>query len=190
MVHNCRDKKLGGDTSILIHDSINICKALKSPFNENIESSCVEIKYKNLKILVSEVYRPPNSDDKIFLEGMQELVASSDKYQYSFICGDFNYELAKSHIHRMTNDFHSFMLDNFHVPHILKPTQVTHSTSTLIDNIYVKARPLMPNKSYVIVNGMSDHYPCLLSYKLCPAYADSVVMIQKRKLTDDVMLKI
>ena len=55
----------------------------------------------------------------------------------------------------------------------------------------VKNNVLQSNQSYIILDGMSDHYPCLLSYALTKerSYGECIC-IEKRKLNDDVMLKI
>ena len=81
---------------------------------------------------------------------------------------DQNYDLLKCEKHKPTNNFLSFLLSNEFVPYISKPTRVTHNTCTLIDGIYVHAKnkAIAKSKSVVIVDGMSDHYPCFLSYTM------------------------
>ena len=108
----------------------------------------------------------------------------------SFICGDFNYDLAKSHLHNPTSEFYQNQLNNGYIPTILKPTRVTHTASTLIDNIFVRAWSFKNHHSYILVDGMSDHYPCL-SYSLLvnKNYREDFV-IEKWKLNENVMLKI
>ena len=84
------------------------------------------------------------------------------------------------------------MLDENYVPLINKPTRVTHTTGTLIDNVYVRSNSLKKNYSYVIIDGMSDHYPCMVSYLLSghTKTAQLNTMVEKRKLTEDAMLQI
>ena len=82
-------------------------------------------------------------------------------------------------------------LDNRYLPLMTKPTRVTHTSSTLIDNIFVRSKRLMPNKSYIITDCMSDHYPCFLSYLLFEANTKAnPIVVEKRKLTEEALFKI
>ena len=48
------------------------------------------------------------------------------------------------------------------VPCITKPTRITKSSATLIDNIFVPLN-LVPNvSSYIIIEDMSDHLPIVM----------------------------
>ena len=136
-IHKCRSDKMGGGVSLFLHDRIKQFKPIDCPFTESFESVAVEFNYLNNNICVSEVYRPPNSDDLQFMSGMKTLVDKVNNYDKSFVCGDFNYDLLKSHLHSKTGEMLSFFLDSQFAPYIVHPTRVTHSTSTLIDNIFV-----------------------------------------------------
>ena len=120
--------------------------------------------------MVAEFYRPPNTDNVIFQQSLTELTRNIDilKPDFSFICADQNYDLLKSHVHSPTRDYFNQMLNYHYIPYILKPTRVTHRSSTLIDNIYVKSKSvkLHENLIYIITDGMSDHYPCICSHVL------------------------
>ena len=186
--HRCRKDKAGGGTTLLVHDSLQ-AELLTSPFIENFESVSALIFFKSKKIVVSEIYRPPNSDNHDFTVNLMHMLESKTKSDYKFICGDFNYDLIKISQHWATADFYSCMLDHEYVAMMLKPTRVTHSTSTLMDNIFVQSKKLMSNASYVLVDGMSDHYPCVVSYNITGVKSDQETVIEKRKLTDSRMLK-
>ena len=122
---------------------------------------------------------------------MTSIIEKVKGYNQSFLCGDFNYDLLKSHLHQRTGDFLSDLMDKEYTPQILKPTRVTHKSSSLIDNIFVTFRSIKSSQSYIVTDCMSDHFPCILSYTL-----DNVkilkkpILIEKRKLTEDVILKI
>ena len=191
-VHRCHEGKPGGGTSIFIHDSLKLLENIDTPFNANIESTTIIVEYRKHKILVSEIYRPPNTDYVSFLEGMKIVFRISDRFNLNFICCDQNLDLLKLHAHKWTNDYFAYLLENEFVPSVTKPTRIMHRSSTLIDNIFVRSKTLQTNLSYIIVDGMSDHYPCLLLYatikKTCKSSEN--IVIQKRKLTDDVILQI
>ena len=167
-IHRCRTDKTGGGTTILVHDSVRLERVLDVPFSDSFESTSIFVKYKANSISVSEVYRPLNSNDNLFLEGLQLLLGKTAESKLQLICGDFNYDLIKLHQHKPTSNFLSKMLDNQLAPYVLKPTRITHKTSTLIDNIFVKSlSDKLVKNSFVITDCMSDHFPCLLSLSMC-----------------------
>ena len=75
---------------------------------------------------------------------------------------DHNLDLLKSHLHKPTNEFleKNYSLELF--PSINKPTRVTTSTATLIDNVFVSQKLETICKSVVLVDDLSDHYPSVL----------------------------
>ena len=48
---------------------------------------------------------------------------------------DPNLDFLKSHLHENTQGFINYNLDNDLFPVITRPTQITHSSATLIDNV-------------------------------------------------------
>ena len=84
------------------------------------------------------------------------------------------------------------MFDNNYVPYILKPTRVTHVSSTLIDNIFVKVQNLSRSWSYIVTDPMSDHYPCFLSYSMTDVKlgVNRETILEKHKLTEDAIVKL
>ena len=192
-VHSvCRLARGGGGTALLLHNSVKLKKIINTPFIDNFESICAEVYFQNFNILVAEYYRPLNCDDTLFVEALNALLVESHHYKYAFLCTDHNYDLLKIDKHKRTNDCLTLMYDFDFVPLILKPTRITHVSSTLIDNIFVKSPIIQKNWSFVLVDGMSDHYPCLVAYQL-KAHSSAIkqnITIEKRKLNDKSILKI
>ena len=191
-IHKTRDGKLGGGTTLLIHDSVKLVRVLDTPFGSCFESTTAEVKFRNKSILVSEFYRPPNSDNNIFNEMLQQYLSIVKGFDLCFLCSDHNYNFLNSGAHKEIMNFFDYLLNEDLIPYILKPTRITHKSSTLIDNIFVKSKAIMPNNSFVIVDGMSDHYPCLLSYslKISSSHDAPDLVIERRKLNDTALLKI
>ena len=124
------------------------------------------------------------------MEHLKAFVNSTKSYAISYVSCDQNYDILKMDQHRPTQSYFSYMFDNSYVPHILKPTRITHNSSTLIDNIFVRMKSFDRNNSFVIVDGMSDHYPCLLTYALKPVSSCLSSKFEKRKITESALLKI
>ena len=85
---------------------------------------------------------------------------------HSIIVGlDHNLDFLKSTKHSGTNDFIHSNLDMGMIPTINKPTRITKSTATLIDNIIISENLCGSYHSNVLINDMSDHMPtiCILN---------------------------
>ena len=69
--------------------------------------------------------------------------------------------------------------------------RVTHKTSTLIDNVFIKSDLQLLVRSYVVTDNMSDHFPCVVSHVLSnQETSDDCIVIQKQKLTNEATAKI
>ena len=150
--HSFHQDRLGGGVTLFLHDRFN--KILDSAFTSHLESIMIECSLNGKIFVMTEIYRPPNTNDYLFFGNLKEIVAQLAKYKTSFICGDFNYDLLKTHIHGNTDNFFEIMMDSGHSPRVMKPTRVTHVSSTLIDNIFVKA-DLSRSCSYVLISVLS-----------------------------------
>ena len=53
-----------------------------------------------------------------------------------YLSGDFNIDLLKYDSSNKHRDFLNMLTSSGYLPHILHPTRITESTSTIIDNIY------------------------------------------------------
>ena len=126
-VHQCRTEKIGG--GVYIHDKVKVVRHLDTPFNSAFKSVGTEQALMGKHFTISEVYRPPNSDNVLFSSSMNSLLEQMRKSRNSFIYGDFKFDLIKCAVHKQTKEFYMNLLENDYVPHILKPMRITHSTS-------------------------------------------------------------
>ena len=184
-VHRCRTDCTGGGVTIFVHETVHTVRRISTPFTNNLESVALELKFKGSCFVVVEFYRPPNCNDDLFLNAFNELLTNIKNYEMVFVCTDQNYDLLKMHLHSKTRNFIELMFEHRLVPYISLPTRVTHSTSTLIDNIYVQNKIPALNYSYVVTDGMSDHYPCLVSYLMKSKCNKKLKVIEKRKINDN-----
>ena len=104
--------------------------------NSNYEACFIEIEKKNAKnILVGVVYRAHTSIDDftIDIDKIFDKINSENKITY--VMGDFNIELLKDDTDRRIHDYIDLIYSYSFIPTIYKPTRITETTATLIDNI-------------------------------------------------------
>ena len=101
-VHTVRKQRTGEGTSLYVHDTVKLIKKLDTPFCESFESVMIEAKFKGKFFSIMEIYRPPNSSDDVFREHLFTVLKLGLSHDITFICGDFNYDLLKVHLHKPT----------------------------------------------------------------------------------------
>ena len=72
---------------------------------------------------------------------------------------------------------------------ITKPTRITHSTATLIDNIYIKtSKEIKLASGIIILNNISDHLPVLLFSKKYKSI--KILIFEHRKFNNNTYQQI
>ena len=163
--------------------TIVINEALKYRRRDDLDSELatikhiwIELKTNAESILVCCAYRPPNVSSKQFIDDYNLLIACGEKTNREIIIAmDLNLDLLKSSFHSHTQLFLENNIIRNVYPCISIPTRVTHSTAMLIDNIWCSEKLHRDNCSDVIVDDISDHYPCIT---LLPELKD-IVKIEK-----------
>ena len=85
--------------------------------------------------LIGEVYRVPGTGTRSFLEKYENIIKTISNEHKSVVIGsDQNIDLLKARDHSDTSDFIDMNYSYGLAPTITRPTRITHSTSTLIDN--------------------------------------------------------
>ena len=130
----------------------------------NFEQCMAEIILKKHKLLVGSLYRAPNTDQSKFLSDYKNFIETlTNNSEYKIILGmDHNLDLLKSHIHKKTQQFLNMNLDFDLFPVITKPTRITHTSATLIDNIFLDSRLTGQTVNKILVDDISDHLPSVL----------------------------
>ena len=183
-VHKCRQDRKGGGVGILVSDSLRFLELndLTSDVREN-EVVTVELTLRTGKrCIVSLMYRAPNTAPPVFQCCYNSLICAMKKTKpYAIIIGlDHNLDFLKSIQHSSTNDFIHSNLDMGLVPTITKPTRITKSSATLIDNIIVSENLRGNFHSNILINDMSDHMPtiCVLE-SLKTAKKDNITITNR-----------
>ena len=164
--NSIRPMRLGGGVSLLIHESLTLNQIIACPFTDTFKSIGADVLFHGTKLFFGEFYRVPNTSENDFREPFNTFLDTCSNYATAFVCSDQNYDLLKMDTHKPTMNFAVKMSEKLFFPAIIKPTRVSHTTSTLIDNVRVKVSRMNDHVSYIITNGMSDHYPCFVSYRL------------------------
>jgi len=152
---------VSSDLSYTIREDLTI-------FHEGIFESCfIEIKPKSKKsksIIVGEIYRVPGTCVREFLLNYSNLIDKIAHEKSEIILGmDQNLDYIKVNTHKHTSDFLDLNLNQNLCPAILRPTRITHSSATLIDNIYLTPNLGAKCTSAILTTHLSDHLPCFVS---------------------------
>ena len=169
MYRQDRSHKRGGGVAIVASSKLR-CVLRPDLSSKMEESECVtlELLLKNGdKCLVSSMYHPPNTDSQTFLASYNSLVCAMRKEDpKGIIIGlDHNLDFLKSEKHQPTNDFIQSNLDFGLIPTVTRPTRITNTSATLIDNIMVSQNLCGSYTSNILINDTSDHLPviCVLN---------------------------
>ena len=173
MEHNFRTDKRGGGVCICIHNSIDytLRKDLDI-FNEIFESRFVEIAKDSFgtshDIVVGVIYRPPNTDLSRFNEMCLDLLSHlRSKNKLVYLLGDFNVNILHADKHETTSEFIEMMFSNMFVPLINKPTRISKTSATIIDNIFTNSKDLKDSFSGILYTDITDHFPIFYIDKCC-----------------------
>lgn len=132
-----------------------------------LESIFCELTVCSKKYVVGEIYHPPGFNDLDFLTKLEPVLQRVSNLKKNTIIGmDQNIDFLKMAHTRVPADMLHLTTSTGLFPTIVKPTRVTDHSNTLIDNIYVTPGLFQNAGANVIVNNMSDHFPCLLSFPI------------------------
>ena len=142
-VAKSRVGKIGGGVGLYVDNCMEftvIDELTKS--TEYIECIFIEVTLQNRGcIIIGSIYRPPNSDVLKFNSELDDILYVIDgrKSNLTLLAGDYNLDLIKSDTHAATSDFFSNLMLHSFVANIYKPTRITASSATVIDNIFVNS---------------------------------------------------
>ena len=112
--------------------------------------------------VIGETYRIPNSNPNLSVKRYEHIFTKLKQCPNVIIGTDQNFDLLKLDTHSQTSELLDCALTNSFIPVITKPTRITFSTDTLIDNIYIKYnRTDMEIESGILTTDLSDHLPCI-----------------------------
>lgn len=137
--------------------------SLPEPF---LECLGVEMRIGDKFYLSICVYRPPSGNVTSFIEKILEILsfASKGKYKGIYMMGDFNLDVLKhiesSDVKEFINCRQSFSLFCL----TTKPTRVTNTTASIIDQIWTTEIDSNMNK-FIVHSDITDHFPVMSQFK-------------------------
>ena len=103
---------------------------------------------------------------------------------------DHNLDLLKAHKHTSTAKFLENILEYGYLPLITKPSRITKSSATLIDNIIISQGLQSDFESNILINDSSDHLPCYARLGNVFPGLKEPISIKTRKLNDENVSRI
>ena len=136
------------------------------------------------------MYRPLNTYISQFIESFNNQIGKINTKGYECIIGlDHNLDLLKQSVHLKTQEFLECILDHNLLPTITKPTRISQTSATLIDNVLISKKLQSDYESLIIVDDLSDHLPCLVKFKNFQP-TESKNFISKRVINNKVVKNI
>lgn len=158
-VMNREDKK-GGGVAIYVDSNLqsNLVNNMSTTIDNVLECVTVEVKIEKQKnVTVSCMYRTPGSPLEIFNEFIADLYQSQSANRTYIVCGDFNVNLLNPGEHKGTTDFINTFYNITLFPVIVKPSRITTTSATLIDNIFTNKMDQLD--AGLLITDISDHLP-------------------------------
>ena len=131
----------------------------------DIESIFIEMSIPNVtrRLVIGVIYRPPTGNLVNFNNYLYNILSDiSSNVKHGFVMGDFNVDLCKSSANEVLNNLTSCGFN----PTISKPTRVTNSCKSLIDNILTNTscidESITVDTSGILVTDITDHFPIFI----------------------------
>lgn len=155
-----RDNRQGGGVSVFVNDRLTAIQLETTTIStESIETLFIKITSATNNLMLGTIYKPPIADCDAFTTTLQGLInlSSGNRFADIIICGDFNMDLLNLENHSGTLNFLNSMNTLSLIPLITKPTRITNTSATLIDNLFVNGScQLMAG---IIISDITDHFP-------------------------------
>ena len=163
--HSIRNTRNGGGCAIYVNK--NFKSSIITDFTVNepfIETIFVKISLHTKNLIVGCCYRPPNSQVVEFQNFIEAKVSSITSEPGDLIfCGDFNLDMLKINDDANSQSFYHAMNTYSLIPIISKPSRITDTSFTLIDNFFVSKLDSFTSGMFCV--DITDHYPIFLIYK-------------------------
>ena len=154
------------------------------------ESLFIDITINNEKGVVGEIYRVPNTSEPLSVSRYETIMRKLHSTKARVLLGtDQNFDYFKIQTHRNTYELYSHFLTSGLIPSITIPSRITHSSATLIDNIYIDINHIIRHvHSGTLIYDISDHLPIFMFYGKMNKQKHKSMVFHSRSL-DNTKLK-
>ena len=157
----------------------------------SFEFCLIEVKLKHENVLLCSGYRAPNINPNEFLTDYEKLLnmvnAGCNKLVIRI---DHNLDLLKHRTYAPTKKFVELFESFQQIPSITRPTRITKSSATLIDNVFLPTTLSLVFNSYLLVDDMSDHLPIVTILRDVELCSKSKRVIETRDLCQKYVEKL
>lgn len=189
-INRSRSSFARGGVGMYILDGIHFQRRddLAIFYEGEFESIFIETTSGPKKTIIGEIYRIPNTNELDSLNYFETILQQLQSMNRDIIIGtDQNFDYLKVDTHSNTADLLNHFFSAGLVPCITKPTRITHTTATLIDNLYCNPMRAASFHSGIILFEFADHLPVIL-FSGKKAETKSVPLSFKcRRLNETVM---
>ena len=188
-----RTNSRGGGVGIYIMDTLQFIERPDLSINilSEFESIFIEITNLNIKLVIGEIYRIPNTNEQASIARYEAILQKFNNFNGDVIIGtDQNFNYINTNTHMNTSQLLNTFIAAGFLPTITKPTRITQNSATLIDNIYIKLKSLQ-NLSCGIINiQISDHLPIFMFTGKQAAHKHQLTTITCRPIDDTAINQI
>ena len=161
---NRQNVRSEGGICIFIHESTDFKERKDLSISKNnIEILSTKITNKTKNIIISFVYRPSNSSLKEFKNSLKPIfdnIRRNNKDLY--LVWDFNINVLDYESNVKVNNFVNFAFQNSLIPLVNKPTRITRTNATAIDDILTNSFLNKEIETGIINTEVSKHFPIFL----------------------------
>lgn len=195
-IHKCRRSISRGGVAMYIANDISFVERPELCINVEgqFESLFIEVKGKTGEkdLIVGQIYRSPNTNIKESISRYEKVLTDISKTNHNLILAtDQNIDYMKLELDNNASN----LLDVFYtmgvIPTITRPTRVTHTSATLIDNIYTKCDNYVDIHSRIIITDISDHFPVIMCIgKVNNSKRKDPLVFTHRRISDEALRQI
>ena len=165
-IHNSRKTRIRGGVAMYILDEFTFRERPDLAINHEgeFESIIAEIEPKQggKKLMLAEIYRIPNTSQRESIARFESIMTGLQNTNSDIMMGsDTNFDFMKGGSDRNISDLLDIFISLGTLPTCLTPTRVTHTSHTLIDNVFVKCDRYEGIGSRTLLTNISDHFPVL-----------------------------
>ena len=191
-VCNNRKYSRGGGVGMYVHESFTFSERKDLILSEtSCDSLFIELEQCSGKnIIVGTLYRAPSLDMNSFIDELESLLTRlSRENKRVFLMGDLNIDILRHDSSPQVKNFVNCLFTNFFLPLIHRPTRITPSTATLLDNVLTNQFDL-DTKSGLLYFDVSDHLPIFhITYMNVSKNKPADPMMPRRAFTTETIAK-